>query len=284
MKSKPTTPLCEVRQLDSDHFKVTQPLKYQPVPLLTSLLDKYAFRHACILEGHKGVGKTLAIHAFAKKANVPVVTVDCSEDLRRSHLLGFYTMQGDQTPFILGPIPTAIDLANQTGACILLFEEINALAPQCQKIVNPLTDFRGKIEVPEIGTSYSIAGKLWVVGTMNFSNYGGVFELNEDLKSRFRVIPVDAPEESDTLNILQMLFPSRPADYLKLFVRLMHDTQKSVEISYVLSIRDIVQLLEDIELFEDEDAPFFVLLGKFEAEERKFVKQRVSSIFGVTLP
>ena len=95
-----------------------------------------------VLVGPKGIGKSLSVASYAAKVDSPVITFDCSEDVRRSHLLGMFVLRGNETPFVLGPLTTAFEIANETGRCILILEEINALSPQMQKVLNAPLDFR----------------------------------------------------------------------------------------------------------------------------------------------
>jgi len=149
---------------------------YTDTHQLHPLYDKIAFESNVILVGPSGIAKSLSILAWAHENEVPVVDFDCSEDVRRAHLYGHYIAEGDDTPFVLGPITTAIEVANEVGKCILSLEEVNALTPQMQKALNPVSDFRRKVELPEIGKVFELEGdaKLWVVGSMNTSVYGGV--------------------------------------------------------------------------------------------------------------
>ena len=115
-----------------------------------------------------------------------------------------YTIRGAETPFILGALTTAYEIANEVGKCIIDFEEFNTLTPQMQKLLNSSTDFRKRIEVPECGHVFELkkGAKLWVVGTQNNATYAGTYALNEDLKSRLRLIEVNYPDSKDESNLV----------------------------------------------------------------------------------
>jgi MoxR-like ATPase len=266
-----------------------QPI-YEDVNGLHALFDKIAFKSNLIVSGPKGVAKTLACASWAAKNAVPIVTFDCSEDVRRGHLYGHYVTKGTDTPFVLGPITTAIEVANETGKCILQFEEINALTPQCQKMLNPLADHRKRVELPEAERIFALKpdAKLWVYGTMNEAVYGGTYELNEDLKSRFRMIGLGYPTEAQEQKILQTLFPEWPVPEIKVgtktlsiiegVLRLAHETrQESLE--YSLSTRDVAQILEDT-LHAGLANALWMCMGKFEGTDKSTVFERIKSIFG----
>lgn len=158
-----------IERLPSEAFAPKSDLIYEDVSKLHPLFDAIAFHANLILVGPKGVAKTLSIASWAGANEHPIVTFDCSEDIRRAHLLGMLTLRGDTSPFVLGPITTAIEIANEVGRCILCLEEINALTPSVQKMLNAIGDYRRRVEVPECQRVFELNPKaeLWVCGTMN---------------------------------------------------------------------------------------------------------------------
>lgn len=269
-----------IERLPTDCFLPPRPAGFVDVFDLLPRLEKVAFNASICLEGPKGIAKSMLFAEFAAVNKRHMVTVDCTEDHRRSHLIGSPFLRGNETSFILGPIPTAFEIANETGFCILNFEELNALPQTMQKILNPVTDFRRRIEVPECKRVFELKkdAKLWVVGSMNTSGYGGVYQLNEDLKSRLRIIPLTYPESE--LEIIKQNFEGRRAPESALVTKLLtlasETRQKSME--YALSPRDVVQILEDSMLVGIQDALWFAS-GKFEDADRKFFTDAVWRTF-----
>lgn len=275
--------MITIERLPSEEFVPRKGLIYEDVLGLHGLFDDLAFRANVLLVGPKGNGKTLSVAAFAEKVDSPIVTYDCSEDVRRANMLGSYVIRGEETPFVLGPLTTAFEVANEKGRCILSLEECNALSPQMQKLLNALTDFRRRIEVPEATKVFRLNddAQLWVVGTMNLTVYAGVYQLNEDLKSRFRMIDVGYPSPKDemkiVLSVLKHFIPNE--DMVGSVIRLAHETrQKSLE--YSLSTRDVVQIVEDAMVLGIEKA-LRIAIGKFEGDDKTTVKQRMTSIFKI---
>lgn len=276
----------KVEKLHAEAYYPLSGLTYVDVHGLHDLYDAIAFKSNLILVGPKGIGKTLSIAAWAaknhsKSSPCPIITFDCSEDIRRIHLIGTWYLYGSDSPFVLGPLPSAIDIANEVGACILQFEEINALMPQMQKLLNSITDWRRKIELPEVKEVFRLKSnvKLWVTGTMNNNVYGGTYALNEDLKSRMRMVTLNYPNEAEESKIIRAIVSDKiPKDLLKKILTLAKETrQKALE--YSLSTRDLVQLLEDVELVGLQKA-LWILMGKFEGEDQNFIKTRCGSLFG----
>ncbi len=265
------------------------PLPYVDIFALHPLYKDVAFTGNHILFGPKGLGKSLSVASFAQAIDVPIVTFDCSEDVRRSHLIGTFILRGQETPFVLGALTTAFEIAEEMGSCILVLEEINALSPQVQKILNPATDFRRKIEVPEVKRVFSLSKNklLWIVGTMNPTVYGGVFSLNEDLKSRFRILRLDYPNEPQERKILDETFKGTkiPEQMVDGLLRLAFETRQGA-FEYPLSTRDVVQILEDVTRFLQTTSPLVALTralrfaaGKFDGDDLPTFEARVESIF-----
>lgn len=277
----------KIERLSSDAFAPTKGLTYVDTNDLHDLYSKLAFRSNLTLVGPKGCGKSLSIAAFAGKTDTPIITFDCSEDVRRSHLLGMFVLRGTETPFVLGPLSTAFEVANEMGSAILVLEEINALSPQMQKVLNSSLDFRRRIEVPEAGRIFELknGAKLWITGTMNTAIYGGVYELNEDLKSRIRLVPLDYPkvaqEQAILAEVLRSLSVTVQPNVVNHVLTLAHETrQKSMD--YALSPRDVVQVLEDSTYVGLEKA-LWLVTGKFEGEDRNTICERIESIFGIKI-
>jgi len=272
-----------IERLPNEAFAPNADLVYEDVFNLHPLFDKIAFHANMILVGPKGVAKTLSVASWAGKEEHPIVTFDCSEDVRRSHLLGMFTLKGNESPFVLGPIPTAIEVANEVGRCILCLEEINALTPAVQKMLNAIGDYRRRVEVPECKQVFELkdGAKLWLCGTMNTAVYGGVYALNEDLKSRFRMLPVGYPSKGEETRIMKAVIADADNKQLKDVLTLAHETRQQ-SLAYSLSTRDVVQILEDAGRCGMESA-LRLASGKFEGQDRDYFKIRVMSIFGADI-
>jgi len=120
--------------------------------------------------GPKGTGKTLVIAHFASENKIPIIQYDCSENTRKGDLIGRYILRGDETEYQLGVLPTAIELANEAGKAILVLEELNALAPNMQKQLNQLLDWRRHVFADNGKTfPYTVATNLPNNGSAQFT-------------------------------------------------------------------------------------------------------------------
>lgn len=245
-----------------------------------------------LLNSKHGMGKTLMAANFAQKLreatkmDVPFVVFDCSEDTKEHHMKGSFTLQPDgSTAFIPGPIPLVIEAANRTGLAVLCLEEISALTPGAQKIINSITDWRTGIFVPQIGQFLRLrpGANIVVIGTMNPTVYGGVYSLNADLRSRFveEVVPWPSMEQEKT--ILRSVCPRALADLIDRSVQLGKDTRSNAT-EYNLSTRDLVTLVEEVTDLPDElDKVLLCVANKFEGSDRDLVADRIDAIFATKI-
>jgi hypothetical protein len=287
-----------VRTNTSDLLIADHPT-YVDVFGLHKVYESLAFETNIILKGPKGDGKTLSVFSYASKHTIPLVIQECSEETKKHELIGSQMLLGDETVYVLGSIPTAIEVANEAGSCILLFEEFNALTPQVQKQLNAIADFRKMVSLPHIGKTYRLrpGAKIWLVATMNPSVYGGTYDLNEDLKSRFEEIEVTYPEHAQEKQIVKVacadlvgckfqtpmhsgsVLVDQIGDALfDLVIRLAKETRQN-STGYSLSTRDVVRLIRTMSRV-GVDAALQMVIGKFEDGDKDTVMKRITSVFG----
>lgn len=244
-----------------------------------------------LLNGPYGVGKSLMAANIAQDlseqldVDVPMVTVDCSEGTMEYHLKGMNIGVGaGETPFVLGPLPGAIDLANKVGVCILNAEEINALTPGAQAVFNALTDWREGIEVPQVSKRYSLnpGCRLIILASMNDSVFGGVFSLNADLRSRFDELRVDYPGAEDERKILMALCPYAEGAFVEKAIQLAKESRTET-FDTSLSTRDLVKLLQNTRKLGAAEMSLQMIANKFEASERSTIADRIKALFRVAV-
>lgn len=256
-------------------------------PLTTpSLTERYIgellpFREISpvLLKGPKGQGKTMQVFAYAMENDYKLLIFEASEEARYGQIIGQFGLKGREAYFSLGVIPTAIQYANSGERFILLIEELNALSPAAQKQLNSLLDLKKGVTVKEIGQRFELhnnSDNFLVVATMALTFYGGVFELNEDLKSRFNIISVGYPPEDKEREILSQ--HTTDNELASKLVTLATQTRTSSFV-YQLSTRDLVKAIKVINRLGLKWG-LKTLEGKFEEEDRKTFWERVAGIFG----
>lgn len=260
----------------SDYFLADIPT-YHDVHDLLPVFDAICFRLNLILQGDTGIAKSLSIKHWAAVRKIPVVQHWCSEGDKRESLVSWTDFGDNRAIHHLGPLPRAVEVANQTGKAVLLLEEVNALTPQTQKSINSLTDWHQEIETDFGFWRVRPGAKLWIVGTMNTSAYGGIFALNNDLKSRFHVLPLGYPSAAAEQQLLRQEFPDLEEKVIRQLLRLAYLTRTQA-IEYALSPRDVLAMAKASLLVGVEGA-VRLQSGKFEAEDRAVFSRWATAIF-----
>jgi MoxR-like ATPase len=254
---------------------------YEDVFNLYPIFDKLMFETNILLKGPKGTGKSLAAVTWLAKHKVPIVRLACSEGTNKTDIQGSFFLKGKETPFSLGRASAAIEVANRHGMAALILEEISGLPPPTQKMLNSALDFLKAVEIDVLQRAiYLKPGcKLAVVGTMNPSTYGGTYDLNEDLKSRFPAeIELGYPPQEAELKIVQAVCGVPPKDpILNDVVKFAKETRQKGT-NYALSTRDVVELVRLVKLVGLAPA-LQICLCKFEGDDRKTAFLRLKSIW-----
>ena len=285
----------EVRYTPARQLMVKKGLRYLDVFGLMDTVSRLSFDPDAqrwdpvniLFSGPKGTGKSLLLAFFAETNDIPYLSLDCSVETKERHLRGGFVAKAGSTPFILGTVANAVQVANDHGSAMLVLEEITALSPQMQKELNALTDFRKKVEMPELSWRIELQphAKLFVAGTMNPSVYGGTYELNEDLKSRFFEVEVPYPPAVQELEILKAHLSHNGTisdEQLKKLIQIANETRKEVS-HYALSPRDLVDIVKAVRRVGWEDA-LFLAGQKFSGEDRKLIIDRIQDATEITIP
>ena len=253
-------------------------------------------RKPLLIQGPKGIGKTLSIAKWvSKRPKMPFIQYDCSEGTKESNLIGRSIIhKSGTTPFKLGVIPTAIELANKSKTAVLCLEEVGSLAPAMQKLLNPLLDWRAGLYVDALDKTFHLEAdaKLIVFATSNPSNNGGIYELNQDLKSRFAIWNWNYPVTKDEMSMVNL--SQIPKEFSKGVFLLAMETralEKNGSLDYAISTRDIsdaFHLYRSYKSVDGVNAEQLVLdlkiLGNYDAEDQiDTIKSRIESIFGKSM-
>jgi AAA+ superfamily predicted ATPase len=286
----------EVRYMVAASLVDQKPLQYVDIFGLVELFNRL-YRNPLtglienppniLLTGPAGVGKTLVCLVMGTVLKCPMLSLDCSEDSRDRHIKGGFVAKDGSTPYVLGKVANAIHTANEVGLAILLLEEVNALTNQMQKVLNPVLDFRRKLEVPELSTRFALrdGAALIVMATTNPTSFGGTYEMNEDLKSRFIEIEVPYPSPGSEKRILREMAPkgvSFDPSTFDILVNIARETRQGAT-SYAISTRDLVQALEMLPR-ADWGTVLFLMGQKFQGQDRQLFLDRVRDITGSTIP
>ena len=253
---------------------------------LIGVLEKAAWTDPLILKGPKGTGKTLALEEYCAKWGVPLVRQNCNAETDTRDLIGTYLIRGEEVFFSMGALTTAIETANEVGGCVLCLEEVNTIRPEMHSAIFSITDYRQSVESAVLGKVFRTdpSCQLWVVGTMN-PGYGGTYNLNEALRSRFDFIEVNYMDEADERGLLEAAF-STPAGVKERrlvngILNLAKETRSGTW-EYALSTRDLVSFIRKYEKF-GLDGALKIIEAKFDKDFTDDFRARVQTTFSVNL-
>lgn len=162
-----------------------------------------------ILEGERGIGKTLMVAELARIFNTKCFKIDGSPGIDRSVIEGYWIMdENGESVFIAGELVKAMEYANSFGIAFICVNEINAIRPPEQISFNSLTDWQAALNlISKSGTEFHINedSLLVFVGTMN-RNVLGVNQLQEAFYDRFFLtFPLGFPTPEIEMQILESI-------------------------------------------------------------------------------
>lgn len=239
-----------------------------------------------LFSGPPGEGKSLLPAYYCQRNQIPYLALDCNPETRERKMLGGFGGRDGTTYWMMGTLSEAIITANDEGVAALVIEEINTLSPPLQKTLNSLLDFRKKVEVPELSTTLALRpdAALLVFATMNPSEFGGTYDMNHDLKSRFFEVDVPYPAPATTKQILREMVPVEniPDHIINSIISIAMETRQGAT-GYALSTRDLVSLLTILPRVGWETV-LFLLSQKFTEADRKLMVRRIHDITQVVVP
>lgn len=279
--------------VDEEHFRIKDEMFYvetdSEMDVIATHLDIQQPLAFC---GSKGIGKSLAFGTFAQRNGIPIVQFDCSKGTRYSSLYGGFILIGEEVYFKPGVLPMSYMIANKVGKCILVLEELNALTPQVQKMLCSATDYRAGVYVQEIAQYFRCdeGNKLLIGATMNPSGYGGVSELNADLRSRFSILDFDYPTPMQEAEIMRCEDKELENNLIHL-AKETRQGEKHESMDYAISPRDLAACVTLYNAyskkFGEEVALRLMLqtgiIGKFEDDNKINIISTIDSKFGISL-
>lgn len=262
--------------------------------------------HNLLIEGHSGIGKTQKIHEECAKRGIKLITLMCNEGTKLSDLKGHKELEGDITPYMLGVLPTAIEIANTEGQVVIYIDELGLLSPQMQGVLNETLDFRKSVTIESIGMTYKLEekAKLIVIASTNPSTYGGRNPINPDLNARFNVRELRSPtvDEVETIVSWDGVPENLKKGILGMYEQLV-SASHTREVDYTFSPRDLDNLVEQLlvnfkitqEIVSEDDSMFETkafkrivqyIYSKYRAEpdsHRETVAKIIASCTNITI-
>jgi MoxR-like ATPase len=223
-----------------------------------------------LLVGEPGCGKTtFAKHAAEQITGRPPLVLSGSPEAEQSHLFGRWTLAGDETRFIDGPLPAAL----KSGRWLLI-EEFSQIPIECRASLLPLRD-QDEISNPLTGEVLPIPPEFRLIATSNSETLTcrkntGIARV---LYDGFLVLEVPELDDIQVGRFLHHHFPHagkpRVARVLKLWNEYRSLTSKGVSAKGQLSYRAAAHLMSLLEKGMDEvRAVQVALVNKFLASDQ----------------
>ncbi|SHK40475.1 MoxR-like ATPase [Selenomonas ruminantium] len=228
-----------------------------------------------LLTGPKATGKNILAESLAFLLGRPVWNVSFHIDVDAAYLIGMDTFKSGEVCFRPGPVH-----ACATAGGIGILDEINMARNEALAVLHSLLDHRRQLEVPGYDR-LQLHPAARFIATMNYG-YGGTRELNEALLSRFVVLQMPVPGETELIALLQYEFPDLRADRAGLLAALFLDLRQKYEAREIsgraLDLRGLLESLRLIRLGLDAGQALSMgITGKcFDHQEKALVEDIIA--------
>ena len=205
-----------------EYFMTEEPF-YVPVGDEIELFEAaYREKIPVLLKGPTGVGKTRFVEYMSyrlgtyltkvknrsdqdsasedgrNRANVPLVTIACHEDLTASDLVGRFLLEGASTVWVDGPLTRAVKAG---GICYL--DEIVEARKDTTVLIHPLTDHRRILPIEKRGELLEAADGFLLVMSYNPGYQSALKDLKHSTRQRFVAIEFNPPPLEIETQIVQ---------------------------------------------------------------------------------
>ena len=272
--------------------------KYIPVGKEMARLESRWNRcmYPFLLEGDKGIGKTLMIHTVAKKLGFALMEVRCSEGIKERHLFGSPQIDSDGSYFMAGKLAHAFKALSIYKKVAIHLDDLGGLSVEEQIAILSMCDARRSIDVNGVEMIVPNGCELFIVGTTNPASYGAINPIQEALRSRFVGEILPYPKQDGMKKILNWKDIPIPTvqEPLLTVASNTHDLRIKNDVDYVISPRDIEQFLSTYrynisklkkthKVSLEECIRQTILIKYSDASERELIRVRCQETFGVTV-
>ena len=271
--------------------------KYIPIGSEMKRLEERIIhgKYPYLLEGDKGIGKTLMIHTLAKKLGYALVEIRCNDSIKERHLFGAPQIDESGSFFMAGKLTHAYKALPIYKKVMIHFDDLGALSLEMQVAILSMCDARQSIDVNGIEMTVPDGCHLFIVGTTNPASYGAINPIQEALRSRCIGEILPYPKQDGMKKILD--WKGIPIDTVQepllTVASNTHDLRIKNDVDYVISPRDIEQFAEcyrdNIKLKKthkvalEECIRQTILIKYADASERELIRVRCQETFGVTV-
>jgi len=151
-----------------------------------------------IVYGGAGIGKSTQFEKFCEEEKLPLIRIGSNSEAIPDDLYYAKSFIDNTVVYHAKAFVQAVEIANKIGACVLVFEEINANPESVMVAMHSMTDSIKSVQT-DIGMCKLNEGcKLLVVGTANMG-YAGTGLITQALESRLLPIAKKVPSKEFVL-------------------------------------------------------------------------------------
>ncbi|MHA1610440.1 MAG: AAA family ATPase, partial [Promethearchaeota archaeon] len=155
-----------------------------------------------------GLGKTVMGAYMAACYNSPFQIVNCVNSMIDLDMLGSQILQGEDTLWQDGPLPSIIRATNEFGFGILIINELNALTVNAQMALNPLLDRQECVVLTQNNNEMvkiKAPNHLLILASMNPDVFG-IHDLQDSVRDRASaILEMSYPPLEKEIQLIQCL-------------------------------------------------------------------------------
>lgn len=259
---------------------------------------------AVLVVGGSGIGKTAFAKHHATKEGSPCLFFSCHSGITQDELCGSMQLVNNSSVYILGSIFQAIEVANQSPnkRAYLILDELNTLTPEAQKNLNEKLNFHEGVYNETLGMKFKLNSdcEILVYATANPSSYAGTYDLNRELKSRFKIFQWPDFTDSQLTQIIKAQYKTIEDSTIENILQLrskIKNAEKESKLNEGLDPREILRFCETYEDIRSNDkgtheealliASKEDLFGKFaitdDEDQIRLIKELIESDLGVNI-
>ncbi len=186
----------KVKQTPIEEYRVETEPFYLPISNeVESFEAAYRNQIPVLLKGPTGCGKTRFVEYMSWRLGLqshdqalPLVTINCHEDLTASDLVGRFLLSRSSTEWVDGPLTRAVKYG---GICYL--DEVVEARKDTTVVIHSLTDYRRFLPIDKLGTIVDAHDEFLLVVSYNPGYQSSLKDLKHSTRQRFAAIEFGYP-------------------------------------------------------------------------------------------
>ena len=235
--------------------------------------------------GDTGCGKTTHLEQVCAVMGHGIVRINPQDGITREMFLGSMKLINNETIFIPGALPFAME-----NGLVLLVDEISFLPPNLTAILNPVGEKGGKLYIPETSEWISPSPGFCIFATDNTGgkgdrsgNYTGTEVQNTATLDRFAFcLKMNYLPKEKEFEMLEKRFPNQFVDEINRMIRFAIDIRAAFsrgELAITLSTRKLIKFFDQRENnFTIQEALNNTLISWLDEDDETLVKTMIDRL------